>query len=231
MSFKTIYVYHDRFQPPHLGNKIVWDALKSKYGQENCFISANDDNDPLNFKEKQSIFAAMGIESSNIVKSNKEFGQIQIPSGFDPSKAVVVWIVQKDNITKIPSNIKPYTKTPKLGESYYSLLPDFCAKYANGEKMNLIGTTETNDDIINFLGKNVQNTESEAESFKKIFGFFDESLYKMLTEKFKTKVENKSVINRILENYSKKSTESDRAVLAKKIGVSVDSLNLLINRK
>ena len=233
MSCKTIYVYHDKFQPPHLGNKIVWDAMKNKYGQENCFISVEDDGNPLNFKEKQSIFASMGIESSNVLRSEKPFSQIQIPSGFDPSKAIVIWIFQKENYKSIPSNIKPYTKTPEIGQSYYSYLPLFSAKQSNGQSVNLIGSDKINDQIIDFLGKSNDPSPQTMESFKKIFGFFDESLYKILIEKFKNRAESKTIKSDLLENilkyYKNNSTIDQKIKLSKTMGISLNILNSMID--
>ncbi len=237
MNQKTIYVYHDKFQPPHLGNKIVWDALIKKYGNDSCFIATDNGLDPLSFQEKQSIFTAMGIDSGNVIQSDGMFSQIQIPSKFNPANAVIVWIVSKENVKLIPSNIKPYTKTPLIGTSYYSTIPEFTAKQSNGQPVNLVGSYEINNQIINFLNKTESmSTNANMESFKKIFGFFDEYLYKNLMDKFKGKSINEStklftddVLKRTLDSYKKSSTNDRKNDLSTKLKISRDKLDSMIN--
>jgi len=189
MSLKTIYIYTDTFQPPHLGKKVIWDLLTKRYGIDNCFIAADNTTGPLSFDEKQSIFASMGIDSGNVIKSQRLFSQIKLPSKFNPQEAVVVWITTKENVRLIPKNIRPYTKTPVPGQSYYMTIPQLPAKLATPNlPVELSGSSITDNQVIDFLGKIPMSKDTNMVAFKKIFGFFDEYLYKVLTEKFKNKI-------------------------------------------
>jgi len=217
MSPKTIYIYSDKFQPPHLGKKVIWDLIVKRYGKDNCFIAADNTTIPLNFEEKQSIFASMGIDSGNVIKSDKMFSQIKLPSGFNPAQAIVVWIVSKENVPSIPKEIKPYKESPTIGNSYYMTIPS-------------IASDTSDEQVISFLGRMPMSKDENMVAFKKIFGFFDEYLYNVLIEKFKEKTMGEDIAIKAIKMFGGKPDLVKKS-LAERLGMSTDRLNCLLNKE
>ena len=223
MINKNIYICYDKLQPPHIGKKTVWDWMTSVFGEDNCFISTDSTESPLNFEEKQSILAAMGVNSGNVIKCDGVFSESTLPVKFNPSDVSIIWIMCADEISSIPSNIKPYIDATECGKSYYIIIPE--------SKLNMSDKTLSCDKILDFLKTSKSkkiNCEDNMETFKSIFGFFDEFLYDKLVDKFGGDlVCEEKLSNVVIKSMLKKCTESNLNDLSKKLNIPIGKINNL----
>jgi nicotinamide mononucleotide adenylyltransferase/soluble cytochrome b562 len=220
-----VFIYSGHFQPPHLGNKWVWDWLAKTRGADKCFIATPSDASPLTFAEKKSVFAAMGMDSSKVNQSIGLFRAPSITEKFDVNKYAFVYVVNEVDAGNVPPRFKPYKDkmviTPHiLGESYYMVVPK--------EAFTVGGITIDDEKVIKFLGSPKMDYKTSMEAFHKFFGFFDEHMFNVLVKKFeKTVKEDITPIVQTTEQSSSLSPQfkaptlsvSERASLAERMGV------------
>jgi nicotinamide mononucleotide adenylyltransferase len=226
---RIIFIYSGRFQPPHLGNKWVWNWLSKAKGVDNCFIATPNDSDPLTFAEKKSVFAAMGMDASKVEQSLSLYRAPSVMQKFDANKTSFVYVINEKDAETLPPRFKPYQEKMSLnahisGESYYLIIPK--------EVFTVSGVTVDDDKVIQFLGSPKMDYKTSLEAFHKFFGFFDEHMYNVLVKKFEKVVEeNISPIVLPTEQSSSLSPQclrkgfdldvNERTALAERMGVEL----------
>jgi len=212
---KVIAVYPGRFQPfgPH--HKKVFQTLQKKFGE--VYITTSDikqpPRHPMNFKEKVRHMVKMGIPKNRIIKERVPYVANSLLKKFDGDKVAVVYVFGAKDAGRLKGG-----KKKSGGLTYYQ---DF-----NKNKNNMVGYEthgyiytaphqkvsgiSSGTEIRKLLGSPKVKEESRKKIFKKTFGYFDQGVYNMLTNKFrklfevysKFIVENKDYIKKLIKEAS-----------------------------
>tara|TARA_Y100000592_G_scaffold48356_1_gene76634 strand:- start:19649 stop:22951 length:3303 start_codon:yes stop_codon:yes gene_type:complete len=195
---KVIGVYGGRFQPfgPHHKKTFEW--LQSK--TDDAYITTSDikkpPRHPLNYKEKIRHMAKMGISPNKVIKEKSPLVANNLLSKFDPKTTAVVYIFGEKDAGRLAGGRK---KDGSLGyfqdykkhrgnlkgfeeHGYFLTAPHISMKIAG---MEISGTT-----MRKVLGSSKIKDSDRPKVFKKLFGYYDEGIYKMLTNKFKGLVDH-----------------------------------------
>lgn len=196
---KTIGIYPGRFQPPHKGHLEVYRKLKSIAGPETFVVSTNKidpPNSPLTFAEKEQVWVKHGVPSNYIVQVKNGYTPTEVVSKH-PGAAVIFALGEKDKQRLV------YTTTMVNGKETWMLKngkPGYFQPYEpnknnmeTGDKRGYViifddvkidGKDISGTDVRNALGSKTQTDENKRKFFQWAFGWFDPSLYKLLTDKF-----------------------------------------------
>tara|TARA_R100001591_G_scaffold59152_1_gene69000 strand:+ start:340 stop:3183 length:2844 start_codon:yes stop_codon:yes gene_type:complete len=184
---KVIGIYGGRFQPfgPHHLKTYKW--LKSKV--DDAYISTSNikkpPRHPMNFKEKVRHMSKMGVSSSKIIMEKSPYVAKNLEKKFNPKTTAFVYVFgEKDagrlggsgkyfqDYKKNKGNIKGYKE-----HGYYLVAPHVSISVGGKE---VSGTT-----MRELLGSDKYDDKQRAKLFKKMFGYYDEGVFKMMTNKFK----------------------------------------------
>jgi len=193
-KIKTIVgVYGGRFQPfgPHHFKTFKW--LQSKV--DIAYIATSNikslPRHPMNFAEKARHMSMMGVPKSRIVFEKSPLVAASLLKKFDPETTAVVYIFGKKDAGRLKGGRK---KTGGLSyfqdfnknrnnlkgheeHGYYMVAPHVSMKIGGNE---ISGTT-----MRNILGSPKVKEEDRPKIFKKLFGYYNQGVYNMLTNKFK----------------------------------------------
>ncbi len=182
----TIGIYSGRFQPfgPH--HKKTYEWLKKKFG--NAYIVTSDikggSRHPMNFKEKKRHMMKMGIPSNRIIKVKNPYVAKELTEKLPKDTAVVFAFGKKDagrlatgkyfqDYKKNKNNLVGYE------EHGYVLVAPHVSMRAGG--LEVSGTS-----MRELLGHpKYEGGGKRKELFKKMFGYFDQGVFNMLTNKFR----------------------------------------------
>ena len=189
-----IGIFPGRFQPAHRGHKMVYDKMKQLVGQENAYIATSDkveaNKSPLNFSEKQQIWARHGVPTEKIVKVTNPYKAEEITHKFDANTTSAVFFLSKKDAERIPFGVrkdgkpayfKPYKGNennlqPIAQHSYIYVVPTFSV-----DGKTISGTT-----VREGLGSVKYTDEQKKKFFQWVFGWFDLALFNLLVDKFTT---------------------------------------------
>ena len=177
---KTIGVFGGRFQPFHSGHLATYKWL-SKQVDEAYITTSNIKQlprHPMNFKEKVRHMVKMGIPKNRIIQERSPYVADNVTKKFNPETTAVVYAFgQKDagrlrggkyfrDYKKSREDIRGYKE-----HGYFITAPQF--GNMSGTKMrSLLGDPRIDD-------------KERKKSFKKVFGYFDQGIYNMMTNKFR----------------------------------------------
>jgi hypothetical protein len=190
-NIKTIVViYPGRFQPMGRHHAETYKKLAAKFGKSNTYIATSDKvklpKSPLNFKEKRKVIFKHGI--GNVVQVKNPYQATEITSKYDPETTAVLFAVgakdmQEDPRFRIgtkkdgsPGYFQSYeqnknTLQPYTQHGYLVVAPHVKIAIPGFDEMS--GTT---------LRKVLAT--ADPDTFKDVMGFYDESVYTMLRDKF-----------------------------------------------
>lgn len=190
-NIKTIVViYPGRFQPMGRHHAATYKKLAAKFGKSNTYIATSDKvklpKSPLNFKEKRKVIFKHGI--GNVVQVKNPYQATEITSKYDPETTAVLFAVgakdmQEDPRFRVgtkkdgsPSYFQPYEENknalqPYTQHGYLVVAPHVKIDIPGFDEMS--GTT---------LRKVLAT--ADPETFEDVMGFYDESIYTMLRDKF-----------------------------------------------
>jgi len=190
-NIKTIVViYPGRFQPMGRHHAETYKKLAAKFGKSDTYIATSDKvklpKSPLNFKEKRKVIFKHGI--GNVVQVKNPYQATEITSKYDPETTAVLFAVgakdmQEDPRFRVgtkkdgsPSFFQPYeenknTLQPYTQHGYLVVAPHVKIEIPGFDEMS--GTT---------LRKVLAT--ADPDTFKDVMGFYDESIYTMLRDKF-----------------------------------------------
>ncbi len=182
---KVVGIYPGRFQPfgPH--HKKTYDWLKTQV--DDVYIVTSNlkslPRHPMNFKEKVRHMVKMGIPKSEISQEKNLYGVKDALTGYDKDTTAVIYVVGKKDAGRLKSGayFDDYKKNKDsmvgFKERGYILTAPHVAMKAAGMEVSgtsmrqLLGSPEYEDD--------------RKRRFKKFFGYFDQGVYNMMTNKFK----------------------------------------------
>ncbi len=183
---KVVGVYSGRFQPfgPH--HKKTYEWLKKKFG--NAYIVTSDikggSRHPMNFKEKKRHMMKMGIPSNRIIKVKNPYVAKELTEKLSEDTAVVFAFGAKD-AGRLASGkyFQDYKKNKNNLVGYeehgYVLVAPHISMRVGG--MEVSGTS-----MRELLGHPKYEGGGERKKlFKKMFGYFDQGVFNMLTNKFR----------------------------------------------
>jgi len=190
---KVIGVYGGRFQPfgPHHLKTYKW--LQSKVDE--AYITTSNikkpPRHPMNFKEKVRHMTKMGVKANRIVEEKTPLIAANLLKKFDKKTTAVVYIFGQKDAGRLKGG---KTKSGKLsyfqdykknkgnikghGEHGYFLVAPHVSMNVGGKEVS--GTT-----MRELLGSDKYDDKERAKLFKKMFGYFNQGIYNMMTNKFK----------------------------------------------
>jgi len=187
---KIIAIYPGRFQPAGRHHRAAFEWLQTIFGEENTFVATSGKvqkpKSPFNFSEKQTILSAHGIPVQAIVETKNPYKAEEITGKYDPDKTAVVYMVGKKDMEEDarfknvggvlksgqPSYFQDFEKNKHdlrpLRESGYIIVAPHVSLPVEGFG-EMSGTV-----LRQALGK------SDANTFKKIMGFYDEEIHQLI---------------------------------------------------
>jgi len=206
---RVIGVYGGRFQPfgPHHLKTYKW--LKSKV--DVAYITTSDikkpPRHPMNFAEKVRHMSKMGVPKNRIVKETSPYVAKNLLKKFGKDTAVVYIFGAKDagrlaggkKKDGTPGYFQKYNKRDVKNHEehgYFLVAPHVSMKIGGKE---ISGTT-----MRNILGSPKIDEKDRPKVFKKLFGYFNQGNYNMMTNKFKKLFEfyNKSSVKNLVKEVS-----------------------------
>jgi len=190
-NIKTIVViYPGRFQPMGRHHAETYKKLAAKFGKSNTYIATSDKvklpKSPLNFKEKRKVIFKHGI--GNVVQVKNPYQATEITSKYDPETTAVLFAVGAKDMQEDP---RFRIGTKKDGS------PGYFQSYEENKNMlqpytqhgYLVVAPHVKIDIPGFdemSGTTLRKVLATADpdTFKDVMGFYDESIYSMLRDKF-----------------------------------------------
>lgn len=115
MSFKKVIIYSGRFQPMLGHHAEVYHKLTSAYPDAEVYIGTSNKTElgrsPFNFKDKQQIAAAHGIDPSKVLFSERPYTPSAYEQYFDEEQTSIAFAVgEKDIEKRFPQdNVDPNT--------------------------------------------------------------------------------------------------------------------------
>jgi len=199
---KTIGIYPGNFQPPHRGHLNVYKRLKQMVGPE-VFVATTSKTPtpeaPLHFGEKENIWVRHGVPAGHIVKVEDWKHPIEIFQRFSRSHTSVIFALNEKelesiHIRKISENNKEewldslgklnYFQPHKGNEHDMESL-DKHGYVKIMDDNNIEGKPISTANIRSGLGSPKYTDDQKKKFFHWAFGWFDISLFKELSDKFK----------------------------------------------
>lgn len=182
-----IGIYPGAFQPPIKGHFKAYEFLKKVTGT-NTFVATSDvvelPMSPLNFYEKQQIWTKHGVPIDKVVQVKNPQKAVEITQKFGPDRTISIFamsfqeassVFKSSNGYFIPFKGMPQSTEPLSKHSYVLIIPDeflFSNKSINASTIRQA-----------FSSKKISGDQKKL-FFKKIFGWYDISLYDLISKKF-----------------------------------------------
>jgi hypothetical protein len=206
---KVVAVYPGRFQPAGAHHAKTYKWIQKKF-KDSWVVTSNKvdgTKSPLNFKEKKMVWLKHGVK--NIIQAREPYKPKELLKKYDSKTTAVVFVYgakegERLKTTKADgspayyqyyeenkNNLKGYEE-----HGYVIVAPHISIKVLGGE---LNGTR-----IRKLLGKPVSpkyTKEEKIQAFKDLFGWYNEKIFKYLTDKFATLFENIEFLDSFLNEY------------------------------
>ena len=182
---KVVGIYGGRFQPfgPH--HKKTYDWLKSRV--DDAYITTSDikqpPRHPMNFNEKVRHMVKMGIPKNRIVKEKSPYVATNVLKKYDEKTTAVIYIFGAKDAGRLKGGkyFKDYDKN--LGNilgykehGYILTAPHVSVK---------VGGKEVSGTVMRQLLGSPDYEKDRKKLFKQAFGYFNQGIFNMMTNKFK----------------------------------------------
>ena len=201
---KVVGIFGGRFQPfgPH--HKKVYEWLKSQF--DDAYITTSNikklPRHPMDFKEKVRHMTKMGIPKSKIIMEKTPFVAKSLEKKFDEKTTAFVYIFGKkdtgrlgggkyfQDFKKNKNDLKGYKE-----HGYYLVAPHMSVS---------AGGLEVSGTAMRELLGSEKYKDNREKLFKKMFGYFDKGVFKMMTNKFSKIFEvNEGLPTKVIDKYKK----------------------------
>jgi len=211
---KVIGIYPGRFQPAGIHHYKTYKWLDGKF--DKAYVATSDKTDstksPLNFKEKKMIWTKHKVK--NVVKVKNPYVCEELLKKYDPNTTAVVYIFGEKDAGRLkttkadgsPAYYQSYEKNKNdlkpFGEhGYFIVAPHVSIK--------VLGKEVSGTRIRDLLGSPKHDKMTKTRAFEELFGWYDEKIFKYLTDKFATLFENEKLFENFLYEYPKFETYID----------------------
>ena len=228
---KVVGIFGGRFQPfgPH--HKKVYEWLSKQF--DDAYITTSNikqlPRHPMNFKEKVRHMTKMGVKSKYIIEEKTPYVAKNLEKKYDKNTTAFVYVFGAKDAGRFSGGkyYRDYLKNKKNLMGYtkhgYFLVAPHVSISVGGKEVS--GTT-----MRELLGSDKYDDSERAKLFKKMFGYFDKGMFKMMTNKFKKLYAHKSEPKRPLlkkfkdgegmeliqdKDWFKTGTKKDRALKLK----------------
>ena len=186
-----VVVYSGRFQPFHIGHYSTYKKLTQKFGKDKVFIGTSNKTapgrSPLNFKEKKKIITKFfPVSPKMVVQVKNPYNPQEILSNFPEETTYIAAVGEKDSQRLKGKYFKPYksgnTIPYKKGAFVLPVPP-------TGFKVR--GKPISGTMVRSVFGGSQEKEQKEL--FTKMYGKFDNTMYKFMTNKFGGRVNEASI--------------------------------------
>lgn len=204
-----IGIYPGSFQLPHRGNYAAYEFLKKVTGT-NTFVTTTDVVDlpasPLNFLDKQQIWTRHGVPIDKVVKVKDPHKAVEITQKFGADRTAAVFAMPKAEAMKYLQSTSGYflpfrglaqTTQPLNKHAYILTIPD-----------EILAVRGADPDTLKRAFSSKKLTDNQKKSlFKQVFGWYDISLFELISKKFaeaqtvKERVNETTVFRRFLKPF------------------------------
>jgi len=186
---KVVGIYGGRFQPfgPHHYKTYKWLTKQV----DDAYITTSNikkpPRHPMDFKEKVRHMTKMGVPKSKIIMEKSPFVAKNLEKKFDKDTTAFVYIFGKKDTGRLGGKyFQDYKKNKNNLKGYkehgYYLVAPHMSVSAGG--MEVSGTA-----MRELLGSD-KYKENREKLFKKMFGYFNDGVFQMMTNKFSKIFEN-----------------------------------------
>ena len=184
---KVIGIYGGRFQPfgPHHYKTYKW--LQSKVDE--AYITTSNikkpPRHPMNFKEKVRHMTKMGVKSKYIIEEKSPYVAKNLEKKYDKNTTAFVYVFGAKDAGRLGGGGKYFQDFKKnknnlngfKDNGYYLVAPHVSISVGGKE---VSGTT-----MRELLGSDKFDDKERKKLFKDMFGYFNQGIYNMMTNKFK----------------------------------------------
>ena len=191
---KYLIIYPGRFQPFHMGHKMVYDYLVKNYRSSPVYISTSNKvelpKSPFNFAEKKIMMETTGVPSDRIVLTKNPYQALEITANYAPEKTVLVFAVSEKDMAEDPR----FSFSPKKDGS-----PSYLQPFSGQEEyqpfskhgyvivsetfpFTVAGKPATGATQIRDLYANADG-ETRMKIISDLYGKFDQDIYNLMNEK------------------------------------------------
>jgi len=190
---KVVGIYGGRFQPfgPHHYKTYKWLTKQV----DDAYITTSNikkpPRHPMNFKEKVRHMTKMGVPANKIIVEKSPYKAINLAKKYDKDTTAFIFIFGAKDAGRLGGKyFKDYKKSKSdlkgFEENGYYLVAPHISISVGGKEVS--GTT-----MRELLGSNKFDDKQRAKLFKKMFGYFNDGVFQMMTNKFKKLFENNVV--------------------------------------
>ena len=193
---KVVGVYGGRFQPfgPHHYKTYKW--LKGQV--DDAYITTSNikkpPRHPMNFKEKVRHMSKMGVPSNRIIEEKSPYNAKNLAKKYDKDTTAFVYVFGAKDAGRLGGSGKyfqDYKKNKRnlkgFEENGYYLTAPHVSISVGGKEVS--GTT-----MRELLGSDKFDDKERKKLFKDMFGYFNQGVYNMMTNKFKKLFETDDVM-------------------------------------
>ena len=213
---KIVGVYGGRFQPfgPH--HKKTYEWLKRQV--DDAYITTSNikkpPRHPMDFREKVRHMVKMGIPKNRIIQEKSPYIASNVIKKYDKDTTAIVYIFGEKDAGRLKGG--KYFQDYKKNKN--NLEPAWKHGYvleAPHVSMNIGGKEISGTTMRNILGSPKIDDENRPKVFKKLFGYFNQGNYNMMTNKFKKLFEfyNQSSVKNIIKEVSALGAHFDAGIL------------------
>jgi len=200
---KTIGVFGGRFQPFHSGHLATYNWLKTQVDE--VYITTTNikqpPRHPMNFKEKVSHMIKMGIPKNRIIMEKSPYIAKNLLKKFNKDTTAVVYAVGKKDAGRLKGGkyFQDYKKSKGSIKGYeengYIMSAPKFGSVSGTQMRKLLGDPKLDD-------------SDRVKAFKKVFGYYDKSVYTMMTNSFKKLFESYDLSDELIEEFLMESSDT-----------------------
>jgi hypothetical protein len=182
---KVVGIYGGRFQPfgPH--HKKTYEWLKTQV--DDAYIVTSNlkslPRHPMNFAEKVRHMVKMGIPKNKIIMETSPYQAKNTLKKFDEKTTAVIYIFGKKDANRLKAGayFDDYKKNKKNMVGYRERGYILTAPHVSVK----VGGKEVSGTVMRQLLGSPDYEKNRKKLFKTSFGYFDQGIYNMMTNKFK----------------------------------------------